>query len=472
MKMFMLIASGLLAATAAGQTTGVKPGPAKSPARATATQPSAPSLTPTGLRTEGLNFGDDLTRLYVGEFGHVEFAREGTEFSVLVSTYMTTYSRKCADALPKDKVEIMTRECSQEAWTVNGYGMEIPGSRHCVSYRTVGTGRYADPQVYALYKQVDSATARTMVGDMFNAMKQGGDPAGGMRRMTDIATYMRDDMAKLVQENGCASPSLMRLQANMIRFGQGKDPIVMPGGAAALADKSPSAGGLFKEQNYQRLLDDLITEESKAWMMNRYRSGSVRTGAITRDSQGRPSEIAASYSFMAMQKLFVGKLRVTFLDGVPKCLYFSDNPTLCRALSPRIVSAYRKHKYAEEAGAGQQTARQPDATGAEQTRAAAPADPGGSAAQPLPAVSMERSVPATPPEREPTVTQSREAMQQAREAADRERMAAAKKRQCTALRANIDRTRQTLAGVPPQYAERRAAQVSRMELSYRQQCSR
>ncbi|HEY2467095.1 MAG TPA: hypothetical protein VGI45_04520 [Terracidiphilus sp.] len=347
MRFFILTVCGLLATMAAGQTNSAKPGPAKRPARPAAAQLSAPTLTPASLHTDGLNFGDDLTRLYVGDFEHVGFARDATEFSMLVGSYMNTYSVDCAKYLPNDKVEIMTQECSQEAWTVNGYGVEQPGSRHCVSYRTVGTGRYADPEVYNLERRLDATTAQTMIGDVFGAMKKGGDLAGGMRKMTDIAVYAKNDMQTLVQGNGCTSPSLMRLQANMIRFGEGKGSIAMQGAAAALAERDSAAAGPFKDQNYQRLIDDLIVEESQAWMMNRYQQGSVRTGAISRDREGRPGEIVASYSFASMGKPYAGKVRVTFLDGIPQCLYFSDLPTSCRAPSPRIISAYRKHQYSD-----------------------------------------------------------------------------------------------------------------------------
>ena len=301
-----LLVSGLLTLPAEGQINGAKAGATKSE-RAAAPQTQADSMTPAALRTDALNYGDDLKRIYVGDFEHVRFTRAGTELAALVSSYMTTYSQDCSGFLPKNKVEIMKQECSHEEWMVNGYGLEQPGSRHCTVYRTVGTGRYADPQVYDLQKHLDIATAGSMVGDMVSAMKQGGDLASGMKKMTDVMIYAGSDMPHLLQDNGCSSPRTMRLQANMIRFGWGKEPIRMAGGAAAVGDADPSAGSPSKEQNYNHLLDDLIVEESKAWMMNRYQQGSVRTGEIIRDEQGRPSEVQAVYSYMGMGRVFSGE---------------------------------------------------------------------------------------------------------------------------------------------------------------------
>lgn len=468
MRVFILIASVLMAANAAAQNTG-----------ASAKQ-GASSLGPSSLRTDGLNFGDDLTRIYVGDFGRVGFARDGMELSMLVSQYMSTFSRTCAGELPKDKVEIMSQECAREAWTVNGFGVEQPGSRHCVDYRTVGTGRYADPEVYRLHKQLDASSARAMMGGVFGAMKQGGDPARGMRRMTDIAVYAKNDIPQLVQVNGCSSPALKRLQANLIRFGEGKDPIVMPGGAAALAAKLPAAEAPLKSQNYQRLIDDLITEQSQAWMMNQYQPGSVRTGQPTRDAQGRPNEIGASYAFAAMGKPYSGRVRLTFADGVPQCLYFSDLPDSCRVPSPRIISAYRKNHYAGEPGTDLATSavtappvvtRRSEmaapAPGPAPTRAAAPPETPADVAAPAPAEANAAMT--SPPAREAAMP-NREAAPDARAAALLERQAASRGRRCAYLRSSIERARESAANASPQRTQRAAAQIGKAELSYAQEC--
>lgn len=475
MRVLLLILSALLATTADGQTAGAKAGATKAPAPTT--QPDLASLAPSSLRTQGLNFGDDLMRLYVGDFSQLAIAREGTEFSMLVSAYMTTFSRQCAGDLPPDKVEIMTQECARESWTVNGYGVEQPGSRHCVSYRTVGTGRFADPEVYKLHKQLDAAAARAMVGGLLGSMKPGSDPTSGMRRMTDVAVYARNDMHTLVQANGCASPGLKRLQANLIRFGQGKDPIVMPGAAAAMAERATPVEGPRKDQNYVRLVDDLVTEQSQAWMMNRYQPGSVRPGTVTRDAQGRPREIVAGYSYVSMSKTYAGRVRVTFVDGAPQCLYFSDLPESCRVPSPRLVSAYRKNQYADGSGpdptprpvtVAPPVAQQPDVTPPAQARAAARPDP---AEDPVPPVAAAASMPASAPDPAPAQA-ARETTQAARAPTLPDRQAAARERHCAALRSGIDKAREAMATLPPQRAQRAEPQIARMELSYTQQCGR
>ena len=346
-----LAAHGLMAQSRPAGTTGARPATPTAKPAAPAAKPAAPAvpvaaLTPTGLRTDSLNYGDDVKRIYVGDFEHVKFKHESTESSVLTEGYMNGFADRCTEYLPKNKVEIMTQECAQEGWSVNGYGAEVAGSRHCISYRTVGTGKYADPAVYDLVKRLDAAMAGDMLGNLMTGYKNG-DPAGGMKKMTDIAVYAVADMTKLIEENGCSNAKMTRFQENLIRFGWGKEPIRMPGGAEAVAAATAPAAGPAKNQNYKKLVDDLIADESRAWMMNQYQPGSVVTSNVAMDAQGRAYEVDAGYSYVSMGRPYKGTVRVTFRNGTPECLYFSDFPQTCRAPSPRVISAYEKQQYAQ-----------------------------------------------------------------------------------------------------------------------------
>jgi hypothetical protein len=341
-----------------GQNSGARTGSAARPAStaskpataaakpATAAAPQGVVLSPASLDTDGLNYADDIARIYVGDFEHVRLKRDGPEIGLLVGGYMNAFSERCDQSLPKNKVEIMQSECAQEQWRVNGYGREVPGSRYCVSYQSVGTGRYADPEVYALNAHTDAAMASNTMGDMMTGLKRG-DPSSGMRKVTDIAAYAGPDMATLIRSNGCVSAAMVRFQANFLRFGEGKEPIRMPGRAAAVASAaSATSTGPAKGQNFKRLINDLIAEESKAWMINRYQPGTVNTSNVMRDAQGRAAEVEAWYGYVGMEGHHTGTVRVTFKDGSPECLYFSDFPTSCRAPSPRVISAYERNQYA------------------------------------------------------------------------------------------------------------------------------
>ncbi len=87
---------------------------------------------------------------------------------------------------------------------------------------------------------------------------------------------------------------------------------------------------LAKQQNYKSLVDDLITEESRSWAINRYQAGSVQVTAVQHNGDGTPKEIDAKYIVTTMGSQAPGKVRVTFAEDEPPCLYFSDAPTNCR----------------------------------------------------------------------------------------------------------------------------------------------
>ena len=351
--LIVLIAPQLMTFALAAQSAGARTGSASKPVQASkpaqtaaAKSAPAPALTPGDLKTDSLNYGDDVKRIYVGDFEHVRVAADGAEISILVGQYMSAFADRCDAYLPKNKVEITKQVCTQEAYRTNRYG-EVPGSRYCVSYETVGTGKFADPEVYELNRHTDAAMAGNMVGDLMKGMKSGGgDLAGGMKKTTDVMVYAAADMDKLLAENGCANPSIMRFQANLLRYGWGKEPIRMPGGVGAVPAPVVATTGPFKDQNYKRLIDDLITEESRAWMMNQYQKGSVTNDQVKRDGQGRPSEVDANYGYIGMGRPYKGSVRVTFRNGAPECIYFSDFPTTCRAPNPRVISAYERQQYA------------------------------------------------------------------------------------------------------------------------------
>ncbi len=113
---FCCLGLSVAAGTAQQQVTKTKGGNTGAPST------QSGSLTPSGLHTDNLNYGDDIKRIYVGDFEHVSFKRDSTNFSLMVSSYMTEYSKSCDRYLPKDKVQIMKTVCSSQVATVNQYG--------------------------------------------------------------------------------------------------------------------------------------------------------------------------------------------------------------------------------------------------------------------------------------------------------------------------------------------------------------
>jgi hypothetical protein len=152
---------------------------------------------------------------------------------------------------------------------------------------------------------------------------------------------MTDDMNALLRLNSCVSPGVKRFQENLLLFSLGKPAIPLSG--VAPSAKSQAAGAPFKDQNYTRLLEDLIAEQSRTWLLNRYVPGSTSGVVVSsRDAAGRPSQIVGKYVFNGRNP---GSVKVSFSDGVPECMYFFDFPSTCKTPNRRIVAAYSNGEY-------------------------------------------------------------------------------------------------------------------------------
>ena len=303
---------------------------------------------PGGFSAKGLNYETELTALYLGDFAHARVRRDGADFDVLFGNYLKAFARRCSAYLPANKVEMTRPECAREQHTVNRYGART-GPSTCVEYRQVGTGLYADPDLYAAQQKVEGEVGRNMIRDTFRDMSGKNPMATGMRAV-DAATSVGRDMESLLELNSCTSPGLKRFQDNVMRFALGQPPLHLPGGetlASIAPKKSPDAP--FKDSNYSRLVDDLIAENAQGWMLNRYVRGSVSGVTVSsRDAQGRPSKIVGSYSFDSANGRRQGSVTVQFSDGLPQCVFFFDFPTTCRTPSQRIVTAYESGRYRDQ----------------------------------------------------------------------------------------------------------------------------
>lgn len=296
---------------------------------------------------KGLNYETELTGLYLGDFAHARLERDSMEFDLLFGSYLNAFARQCSAYLPSNKVEMTKAECAREQYTVNGYGVRV-GSSTCIEYRQVGTGLYADPVLYAAQQQVDFEVGRDVLRDTLRGMG-GNNPMGAAMRTLDAATSVAGDMDSLLGMNACASPGLKRFQDNMLHFARGEAPQHLAGGETLASIKPKTApGAAFKDSDYTRLLEDLITENARGWMMNRFVRGSVSGVSVaSRDQLGRPSTIVGNYQFDGFEGRSRGSVTVEFSDGLPQCVYFSDFPTTCRSASRRIITDYENGRYQE-----------------------------------------------------------------------------------------------------------------------------
>ena len=295
------------------------------------------SFSANGLANEKL-----LTNIYIGDFVDIDMERSDVLFLALYSEYLRAYGRRCDAYLPSNKVEIQEAVCAREQYTVNRYGTRV-GPSSCAEYRAQGTGIYADPTLYAAKEQLDNETGVDTIRQAFRTMS-GKNPLGAALNTLGATQTMANDMGALVRANACNSPELKRFQENLMLFALGKQPIrLAEGGGAAPVPSRPSPETLSKNQNFTKLVADLVLDQSKTWVMNRLVNGSVSNVVVaSRDVEGRPAKVTGSYLFNGQRR---GSVTISFSGGLPECMYFFDFPSTCRTANRRVVEAYANGAY-------------------------------------------------------------------------------------------------------------------------------
>jgi len=293
---------------------------------------------PSKFTAKGLHYEEIINNIHSGKFENIAFDREEQGFTFLFNAYITAYAKGCASSLPSNKIELTQQECETWSVTRNGYGMEI--SRYCISYRTIGTGLYAAPNMYNAKLVLDDIVAGDTFRNLYKMISQENALENAFSTIGDLRSAI-SDMEKLIRLNGCNSEGLKRFQENLRLFALNKQAIRLDGGS----NKSNSSGTIGN-QNFPKLVEDLIYAQSKKWVMNRYQSGSVsNVRVVSRDGQNRPTRITANYVFQGFSGRSNGSVTLTFSDGLPNCLYFYDFPNTCRTTDRRIVASYANGGY-------------------------------------------------------------------------------------------------------------------------------
>lgn len=293
------------------------------------------------FNTDGLFNAEFFDYIFRGQFENVQITRENNQFLMLFEQYLRTFGRQCPNNLPSTKVEIMNWVCATEEVTTNGYGIET--SRVCIDWTTVGSGLYARRDLYEAKLKVE----RIQSTEIFrNTLAMMADPnsIGNSVDMIHKANGIKNDMAQLFNLNRCDSPGVRRFEENLKSFALNEPGIRMKEASKYATMKE--TGGPTGNQNFTKLVDDLVVNHSKTWAFNRYEAGSISGLQIhSKDSQGRPKDLKANYRYRGFGASSAGWVRVTFTNGLPKCIYFFDFPNNCKTPNSSIVASYAQGSY-------------------------------------------------------------------------------------------------------------------------------
>lgn len=294
------------------------------------------------LNTEGLYYAEFFDYIFRGHFENIEMTREDLQTSMIFEQYLRAFGSKCPDELPNDKVEIMEDVCAMEEVTTNGYGIET--SRVCIQWKSVGTGLYARPELYSAKLAVESLQSSEALRTVFGMMT---DP-NAMGNSVDLihkAKGLKNDLVLIFSLNTCNSQAVRRFEKNLRLFALGEPSIRMK--EPSKYAKMKKSGGPSGEQNFDMLIDDLLADQSRTWAFNRYISRSIANVKKYMNGNKMPRELVANYMYKGFSGNNSGSVRITFNNGLPKCIYFSDFPNNCKSPNSSILAAYANGDYAK-----------------------------------------------------------------------------------------------------------------------------
>ena len=293
------------------------------------------------FKTQGLNNAAFFDYIYRGHFENIELDVNSSHFLMILSGYLNTFGSLCPDKLPEDKVEIMTEECSRENVTTNGYGVEV--DRYCIAWRTVSTGIFADPKLYAakmrLVSQQDQNALRTVI-DMYTNPNAMGNSVDQIHK----AKALQSDMSNFFRFNACDSKSVAQFATNLLAFANQKQSVRLKG--MSVYEKIKILGGPAGDQNFTKLLNDILKNQSSTWAVNKYVTNSIsNVREFKSQDKTQTRSLNANYSFNSLFGKQTGGVVVKFKDGLPDCIYFSDFPDNCKKPNGALVAKYGLGQY-------------------------------------------------------------------------------------------------------------------------------
>ena len=297
------------------------------------------------LKVQNLTNASVFRAIYAGDFAHAGIGRTDVVFVDMFGAYLQRFGESCTDNLPQDRVMMTEQYCAQTQHWVNRYGMQTSPDT-CAVWSRRPLGVFADPRAFAAKVRLEGAAERNGMRSLLKGLGSR-DPAGSamgqMGNMLSSDLSVTQDLPVLIANNGCASKALIRLQDNLTRFANGDDPLHVAGFSA-----DPAKTIRAQDLDARALADALIRANAAGWLMNRY--GSLNSAAIEGqlDPQGRPRHIRAVYE----QKGFstTGSVDIAFVDGVPSCLYFADDPGNCKTPSPSVIQNYENGQFRRKSG--------------------------------------------------------------------------------------------------------------------------
>lgn len=282
------------------------------------------------FNTDGIYNKRLIDNIFKGNFAAINYNRGDIFFISLVEKYMYARAKSCARYRSASSTQIYEQVCARESVTTRGF---IEVSRYCIEWVDQPTGLYTSPELYAAHNTLKRIAAGDQLKNTINMM--GDWLKGGTGAITNTARVyntLHADIEKLLVQNNCSNKALQRFEENLIRFAENKAPLNLDG------QETVSTVDYSRSQNFDRLVEDLVYANSSSWAFT-YIRNSVKNVTITaRDAYNRPKTITALYTFDGFSGYQQDKVEITFKNGIPDCIYFSNYSANCRTPDRKIIS--------------------------------------------------------------------------------------------------------------------------------------
>ena len=283
--------------------------------------------------------------LYTGTAASEGLSRTNILFTKMFESYLIEFGRSCRKVLPANAVQMTYQECGDKVQTTIVSGYYVNTSTDCLRWDTKNyEGAFADPRSYRAQKGAEKLAELSYVQSYMKQVFT--NPLSIFSNLGDTVLSketIEQDIPQLIEQNGCSSKALARLQENMTRLALDQDPLHLPG---YQPDRTHTT--LASDLDISDLANDLIRADATTWIMNHYQglNGAGIVGDL--DAAGRPRRVHATYSQKGVSP--EGSVDIAFTDGTPACLYFADAPASCKPPSPSVVKQYKDGVYRKRNG--------------------------------------------------------------------------------------------------------------------------
>lgn len=280
-----------------------------------------------------------MQNLYVGNSFGISIKKDEVGFLLFLEAYMYAHASNCGG-----DTEIYVSKCTRKMQKEDRHNNVQDET--CLESVMVPTGSFTSAEIYNAYKTSKSYLRNNPIKsalDVIGSVIGDGKKKKASSLSGDVLSN-KSDMKKLFAMNSCNSKALKQFEKNLIRFTYGKPLLALDGKVREIrVDYS-------KEQDFTKLMEDLLIADSKKWQTVYYVRNSVKSIQVEKDSKGIPTRIRSDYTFGLKKQRKKSVVEVKLKNGVPYCIYFPTNPNnkCTRALDRNVMAKLVNGDYSKE----------------------------------------------------------------------------------------------------------------------------